>query len=347
MSPHCRWNHCVIKAIALVWMLGLQSCVGVGRWWNPSPKPDPLFPIESAAGVDYRSLQGMLRQRQWRGADQETLRILLEMGDRQSEGWLSQPDVESLACADLQTIAKLWDYYSDGRFGWMRQLEIWQEVGGTAGVYDAAVAEQVGDRVGWRRGSQWRTYDQLNFSEQAPAGHLPATTGNGVSGAVWNGVAAITHRAKYCPIIDALVEQRWVDADWRTLGLLEPYRVPQDDPIDPAPLDLALVPCHELAAIDRLWSQYSNNRFGLSAQTPILKATGNDPTTTDWQRHAAFERAVGWDQVRVKEREYNTAPLEAIPTGHFPYRLGYSYETFGSGFDRAWRLELKPECGFY
>ncbi len=30
----------------------------------------------------------------------------------------------------------------------------------------------------------------------------------------------------------------------------------------------------------------------------------------------------------------------------FPYRLGYSYDTLGSGFNRTWRLLINPNCGF-
>ncbi|MGK7919353.1 MAG: GUN4 domain-containing protein, partial [Trichodesmium sp.] len=30
-----------------------------------------------------------------------------------------------------------------------------------------------GDRLGWRKARIWQKYEQLNFSEDAPKGHLP------------------------------------------------------------------------------------------------------------------------------------------------------------------------------
>jgi hypothetical protein len=50
-----------------------------------------------------------------------------------------------------------------------------------------------------------------------------------VSGGVWNGVASITHRVKYCGVIDALATGEWIKADWKTLELFEAYRIPMEN----------------------------------------------------------------------------------------------------------------------
>ena len=70
---------------------------------SPSPQPNPSFVLPSTAGIDYRQLQTLLRDRQWREADREPFRIVLELGDRTAEGWLDQASVEALDCTDLHT----------------------------------------------------------------------------------------------------------------------------------------------------------------------------------------------------------------------------------------------------
>ncbi|WP_254566807.1 GUN4 domain-containing protein [Oscillatoria sp. HE19RPO] len=329
-----------IRAFALIVCLSLQSC-----WFEKPPKPDPEFKLTSTANIDYKPLQALLRERQWKAADRATFEILLKISQREAEGWLSQADVETLDCEDLHTLAKLWNYYSDGRFGFIQQQKIWESVGGVIGNYKPEIAEKFGDRVGWRRQGQWKSYEKLNFSNWAAEGHLPATTGNGVSGGVWNGVASITHRLKYCHLVDALASQQWVTADWKTLELLEPYR--EDTRSATASLLINKIPCSELQEIDRLWLKYSNKRFGLSVQTAFLRATGNDPNEVNWDHYAQFEKAVGWFQFDHKDMSYNGVEPQTVPPGHFPYRIGYSYYTFGSGFNRTWRMGLDPTCGFY
>lgn len=329
-----------MRAITLIVCLSLQSC-----FFEHRPKPDPLFKLTSTANIDYKPLQALLREHQWKAADRTTFQILLKISQREAEGWLSQAAVERLDCEDLHTLAWLWNYYSDSRFGFIQQQQIWESVGGVVGNYTPEIAEKFGDRVGWRRQGQWKTYEKLNFSNRAAEGHLPATTGNGVSGGVWNGVASITHRLKYCHLVDALTSQQWVTADVKTLQLLNPYRA--DTRSATASLLINKIPCFELQEIDRLWLKYSNNRFGLSVQTALLKATGHDPKEVNLDHYAQFERAVGWFQLNHRENGYNGVDPQTIPRGRFPYQIGHSYETFGSGFNRTWRLDLNPNCGFF
>ncbi|OIP70766.1 MAG: hypothetical protein AUK43_08370 [Oscillatoriales cyanobacterium CG2_30_40_61] len=335
--------------ISLTWRLGMvliafcsfQACQFAGQ----RPKPDPVFNLTSNANINYQPLKQLLTENRWKQADQETLRILLKLSNRQAEGWLGQKDVEGLACEDLQIINRLWNYYSDGRFGFSQQEKIWISVGGIIGEYSPEIAEKFGDRVRWRKGGQWLKYEQLNFSARAPQGHLPATTGNGVSGGVWNGVAAITHRVKYCGLIDALAAGEWTQADMKTLELFEAYRIPiENRPHVPPPLVISEIPCAELQGADRLWVKYSGGRFGLSVQGKILKATGNSSEKIE-DRYQRFEKAVGWG-IDHREMTDQKGDPKTIPLGHFPYRLGHSYDTFGSGFNRTWRLSINPDCGF-
>ena len=52
------------------------------------------------------------------------------------------------------------------------QKRIWESVGGTPDA-DYETYKRFGDRVGWYVNSQWLDGDNLNFTSQAPEGHLP------------------------------------------------------------------------------------------------------------------------------------------------------------------------------
>lgn len=164
------------------------------------PKPvsisSNLQPHTADAG--YQKLERLLQQKDWQAADRETFLQLLVRADRKDAGWLGVKDVESISCNDWATINRLWQTYSKRRFGFRIQTRIWESVGGKVGQYDHGIALKVGDMVGWRTAEEWQHYNDLNFSLQANPGHLPATTGNGVSGGIWGGIATISGRVKAC-----------------------------------------------------------------------------------------------------------------------------------------------------
>jgi len=100
---------------------------------------------------------------------------------REKEGWLNTESIEKFPCEDLRTIDQLWVKYSNGRFGFSVQKRIYQSLGGTS-KYDEKVWETFGDRVGWRKKTNWFErgwlyYNDLTFSEKAPEAHLPASGG--------------------------------------------------------------------------------------------------------------------------------------------------------------------------
>ena len=85
------------------------------------------------------------------------------------------------------------------------QRRIWESIGGQSGIYQEDIAIEFGKKVGWYENNQWQQYQQLDFTTQAKVGHLPAMTGNGVSGKIWGGVATIAGKLKNCgDIIDRL-----------------------------------------------------------------------------------------------------------------------------------------------
>lgn len=65
-------------------------------------------PLRSARRTDYRFLRSYLAQEQWKKADQETVRVLLQTAQKSEQGWLSSESLAEFPCQDLATIDQLW-----------------------------------------------------------------------------------------------------------------------------------------------------------------------------------------------------------------------------------------------
>ncbi|MDT9338834.1 GUN4 domain-containing protein [Trichodesmium erythraeum 21-75] len=128
--------------------------------------------LVSAKGVDYRKLRDLLKAKKWQEADAETGRVILKAASRESEGWLRGSDAKNFSCQDLGTIDKLWVKYSNGKFGFSVQKQIYLSLGGTK-EYNRDVWEKFGDKVGWSKGGQWLSYSELTFDDKHYVGHLP------------------------------------------------------------------------------------------------------------------------------------------------------------------------------
>ena len=69
---------------------------------------------------------------------------------------------------------QLWVKYSNGKFGFSVQKQIWLELGGKLdGEPDFDTYLKLGSRVGWRRNNEWLSYESHTFSTNALPGHLP------------------------------------------------------------------------------------------------------------------------------------------------------------------------------
>ena len=138
-------------------------------------KPSNEVSLVSAKGVDYRKLRDLLKAKKWKEADQETTVKILEVANRESEGWLHREDAKIFPCQDLGTIDKLWVKYSNGKFGFSVQKQIYQGIGGSKD-FNWPDYEKLGDKVRWRQGGRWLLYNKLTFSieaEQHYTGYLP------------------------------------------------------------------------------------------------------------------------------------------------------------------------------
>ena len=126
--------------------------------------------LVSAKGVDYRKLRDLLKAKKWKEADEETRVKILKVANRESEGWLRVEDAENFSCQDLGTIDKLWVKYSNGKFGFSVQKQIYQGMGGSK-EFNWDDYEKLGDKVGWRKGGKWLNYSELTKYEHY-TGHL-------------------------------------------------------------------------------------------------------------------------------------------------------------------------------
>jgi hypothetical protein len=126
----------------------------------------------------YGKLQQFLMAGNFRSADEETAEVILETANRIRDT-LTPEDMMQIPCNVLRVIDRLWKEYSDGRFGFSKQLELYQSVGGnlnTLRANDAETIRKFGDIVGWRANDEWRIddYETWDFTLTAPAGAFPA-----------------------------------------------------------------------------------------------------------------------------------------------------------------------------
>ena len=158
------------------------------------------FELKSEKGIDYTKLRDLLAAGNWKEADQETARLMREAAKRKSTDMLSQKDLDNFPCEDLRTINQLWIYYSDGKFGFSVQKEIYESLGGResgASNYKN-VFERLGEIVGWRKGENWVNYSDLfdmseNKENNTKRGHLPSPPN--YRGEVYAGMKAIERYA--------------------------------------------------------------------------------------------------------------------------------------------------------
>ena len=150
--------------------------------------------LKSAMGVDYTQLRDLLAAGKWKEADEETLKVMLNVARREKEGYFNSESIKNFPCDDLRTIDQLWVKYSQGRFGFRVQKKIWLELGGKVN-YETEC--KLGDSVGWRKGGHWLMNDcDLTFNKQALRGHLPLRVM--IRGGLTCGGSSLTSRALSC-----------------------------------------------------------------------------------------------------------------------------------------------------
>lgn len=185
------------QSVAEVWQALQNVRIAPNR---PSPlakKPPeakttniPTMALPTFTGGDkYRRLEQFLAAGQWRDADRETNQLMLNLAGRQHKGYLRSEDINKFPASELCIINNLWVAYSQGRFGFSVQHRLWRNLGGSRTAHQRLFCD-FGEAVGWRELHRWKPYAELDFSLDAPPGHLPACFVHeelkfGCAGTVW------------------------------------------------------------------------------------------------------------------------------------------------------------------
>ena len=133
----------------------------------------------------YDTLHQQLANQEWFYADRETVRLIADIAGVSDLEELSPRDIRAFPCGELQVIDRLWTTYSNGRFGFSVQMQVYQDLGGNAESLieeNQDLVERWGAQLGWRsgvseqnpRGNRWRKCDELTFSLEAPKGCHPS-----------------------------------------------------------------------------------------------------------------------------------------------------------------------------
>ena len=189
-----RVNEMILKGMA---MQPHQRPQSVGEWLQtlksipvttispPPPQPSPSPKTTNVSQKNNRDSSGskslryqllcqlkdLLAAGEWQKADRLTYTVLLNIGKRENQGWLDKDTIVKLPCEYLSIIDQMWVKYSQGRFGFSVQQQVWQQVSGKINYLNEF---QLSDRVGWRVNTQWLDYQDLSFNLNAPVGHLPS-----------------------------------------------------------------------------------------------------------------------------------------------------------------------------
>ena len=146
---------------------------------SPAPKTTKLSQKNNGDSSRSKSLRyqllcqlkDLLSAEEWQKADRLTYTVLLNIGKRENQGWLDKDTIVKLPCEYLSLIDQMWVKYSQGRFGFSVQQQVWQKV---SGKIDYINEFHLSDSVGWRVNAKWLDYQDLSFNLNAPRGHLPS-----------------------------------------------------------------------------------------------------------------------------------------------------------------------------
>jgi hypothetical protein len=124
--------------------------------------------------ISYDLLESLLAEQKWREADMETEYIISELLNRNIKD-----DTSKIFAKDINKIDDLWYHYSQGKFGFQVQKDIFQQsdINKKIGKF--------GEALGWRGKAflgigvlgvfSWKDYEKLVFElDKSPKGNLPA-----------------------------------------------------------------------------------------------------------------------------------------------------------------------------
>jgi len=127
--------------------------------------------LKSELGIDYSKFRDMLKEGDFKAADAESRRLLIEMAGVEAvkRGWVYFAEVRRIPETDMLTLNDLWGHYSKGKFGFVPQKKIWRRV--------RDQFDKFAEEVSWFT-DKWKNRnwpDEFIYTTEAPVGHLPLT----------------------------------------------------------------------------------------------------------------------------------------------------------------------------
>ena len=126
------------------------------------------FFTNSAIDLRYNNLQLNLLKQNFEEADRLTSAYLRKLAGKVAEnrGYVFYSEVKDMPGEDLVTIDRLWNIYSQGKFGFSNQAKLLKSVGKR---YDL-----LWPKIGWKKDGIWTRYpSSFCWSLKAPEGHMP------------------------------------------------------------------------------------------------------------------------------------------------------------------------------
>ena len=126
------------------------------------------FNTKSAIDLTYDDLQLNLLKQDFEEADRLTSSYLRKLAGKVAEnrGYVFYSEVKDMPGEDLITIDRLWNIYSQGKFGFSNQAKLLKSVGKR---YDL-----LWPKIGWKKDGIWTRYpSSFCWSLKAPDGHMP------------------------------------------------------------------------------------------------------------------------------------------------------------------------------
>jgi hypothetical protein len=114
-------------------------------------------------------LKKLLEKEEWKKADKKTSEIMRKLARKQREEDWGTEDFDKFPCCFLCKIDKLWQEYSDQKFGFSIQLSKWRK-------YQKKIAEsfdvikyqkKFAESVGWYRTNKWLSWADQRFRNNA------------------------------------------------------------------------------------------------------------------------------------------------------------------------------------
>ncbi|MEC4817526.1 MAG: AAA-like domain-containing protein [Scytonema sp. PMC 1069.18] len=134
----------------------------------------------------YDELANLLKNKQFRQADERTSKMILYIARREKEYYLDLEDINKFSCPDLRQIDKLWVDNSNKRFGFSVQKKILTETLGIRNLENMSYEEYVNfaTLVGWyneeKRGAGGEVVEGMGDKEinytKLPKGGLPSSS---------------------------------------------------------------------------------------------------------------------------------------------------------------------------